>query len=127
EPTAELEGGGELGGLRGPDARQLGKLDLARTGKAGQPVVPGQRLRREVERRKAARARSPEQRDELCRRQPTGPAQRQSLSRALGGGHLAQRTTRHTTSAEHASLGPRTRLTEARRFLPPTGSRGRQE
>ena len=65
QPPAELERGGELGRLRGADARHALELDIRRPGQAGQPVVAGEGILGQVDRRPAARPGAPQQPDQL--------------------------------------------------------------
>ena len=114
-----------------------------RPGEPGQPVVAGERVRGEVDRRPAARPGAPQQPDQLRRRQAAGAAQREPLARPLGGRQLADRPagrsagsavdrwSRHRVDRGHrahapgprpTAIGrPRARTTEARRFPPPSG------
>ena len=69
QPAPELEGGDQLGRLRLADPGDLGQLELRRPGEPGQAVVARQRIRRQVDRRPAARPRAPDQRDQLGGRQ----------------------------------------------------------
>ena len=89
QAASELERGDELGGLRRADAGDRPELQLRRAGQPGQAVVPGERVGGEVERGPPARARAPQQPDQLGRRQATHAAQGESLARSLGDRHLA--------------------------------------
>jgi hypothetical protein len=84
QPATELEGGCELRGAHPPDAGDRLELTVGRAGEAGEAVVKGQGLLRDVERRSATRARAPQQRDELGSGEPAGAAQQQPLAGPLG-------------------------------------------
>ena len=91
QPSSELEGGHQLGGLGRTDPVDLDEFQVRRTGEPGQPVVAHQRVRRQVHGRAPARPGTPDETDQLGRREPADAAHGQPLARPLGGGQLADR------------------------------------
>src|SRR5205814_864317 len=89
QPATQLEGRRELRRASPADAGNRLELDVGCSGEAGQAVVAGERILREIDSRTAAGARTPQQRDELRRRQSAGAAQRQSFAWPVHDGQFA--------------------------------------
>jgi len=88
--AAQLECRGQLGRLRRPDPRQATKLQLARPGETGKPVVAGERLFRQAQGADTARPGAPDERHELRGREARGASSGEPFAGAFVGRHLAQ-------------------------------------
>src|SRR6266550_3339458 len=136
EATAELERRRQLGRPSGADPGQPIELHIRRPSETRQPVVAGQRVLGEIDRRSTARPGSPEQPDQLGGAEAGRATSREPLARPLCRRDLADRPAHmrrgpialevglfgHRPSPVRRRSGSsRARTTEARRFLPPSG------